>query len=305
MRDFIKLVCLLSSALLMSACEINGLGGDGGLFGDFTGDGGVIDNAQSCTDVCSKVQACDNANPPAVQFFGSEGSSGVDGLDCAANCISPDSARYGYSSCQQKCIKGVSCAQINDCWKTSSDSYKKYCLAGRTVPPVVDTETQPAPDNNTTTGSEVADDLTEDPGLADAILDSDLPINVGNEPPVIFGLYKAIGTIDESSNARPVGAPINTQICFWGQETLVSGTAVSYCEYNVPGVASAPVTGDPENFTIYLTFEGMATILFSGQIESSGDVKEAEALVTYSYGMGIWEHSVTQWERLGDCGGCP
>ncbi len=294
------LTALLAMGLL-TACDLDSLTGDGGLLG---GDGGIVGIATTCNNVCQKVQSCSGAKPPVPQSFGNQGSSGSAGIDCAANCIAPDRARYGYSDCQLECLQGSSCGAINECWNSRSEGFAQYCLASREPPPpIAPPEDQEPPENETNTGSEAADELTEDPAVAVAINDGEQPVNVGNEPPIIQGLYTAVGSIDEASNARPVGSVINTKLCFWGQDTLSTGTTVSYCEHNVPGESSAPVTGTGDAFTIYLEFPGMSTILFSGSSGANG-VESAEALVVYSYGIDVWEHSLTEWERIGDCTGC-
>lgn len=265
-----------------------------------------VANLEECTDVCTKVDQC-GASPPEATFGSlGTGSSGSAGLDCAANCTNPDEAVFsGYSDCQMECILGVECDEVDRCWNTNSEVYAEYCLGGRELEDVAPGEGDAQPDNGTNTGSQQADDLVDDPAVEAAVQDDDFDVNYGDSPPQIGGLYKVSGSIDESSNARPEGSPIETQICFWQQESLQGGAEVKYCEHGVPGEASAPITGDGSDFTVFFEYPDQATILFSGAVSGDGSVTAAEALVVYLHGMDIWEHSNTDWTPMGECSGCP
>jgi hypothetical protein len=263
-------------------------------------------NVEQCTDVCSKVDQC-GANPPAATFGAlGTGTSGSAGLDCAANCTDAENAVFsGYADCQMTCILESECGDIDACWNTNSAVYAQFCLADRDLPEVKPGTDDPVPGNGSNTGSTGADDLVDDPAVEAAVEGDDFDVNYGDAPPQIGGLYKVSGSIDESSNARPEGSPIETQICFWEQESLQNGTEIKYCEYGVPGVATAPVIGDGSDFTVFLEYPEQATILFSGAVNGDASVTGAEALVVYLHGMDIWEHSNTNWEPMGECSGCP
>ena len=261
------------------------------------------DEIAECADVCSRVDEC-GAEPPPVSFGSFTEGSGVEALDCAANCVQDDRALYGYSDCQIECLQNAPCGQIQDCWKAKSDTYAEYCLADREIPPVEPDPEDPEPENGSKSGSEKADDLLEDPSSEVAVDESDFDVNFGDNPPDITGLYRVKGNIDESANARPPGSVIDTTVCFWGQESLASGAETSYCEYNVPGDASAPVTGSGDEFTIFLEYPGAATLLFSGRVGQDGTIAEAETLVVYTHAVDVWEHSVTDWEHQGECDVC-
>jgi hypothetical protein len=164
----------------------------------------------------------------------------------------------------------------------------------------------PVIDNGSVTGSEEIDNLVEDPSINEAIDESDTPINFGENPPSIVGLYRAQGQIDRAENARPVGSEINTQLCFQGTESLSGGTVINYCERGRPGVGRAPIIGEGQDFTVFFELDGVdVTIAFSGSIDESNNVPAAEALVTYTHGQGIWEHSVTQWSQESNECSCP
>jgi hypothetical protein len=260
------------------------------------------DNAGECVSVCDKVNEC-GAEPPKAEFGGFSQSSGSGAVDCAANCVQEDRAFYGYSDCQMTCIQEASCDKVQDCWKAKSDTFARFCLDGRETVPV-EPEPGEEPENDTNTGSEDADELVKDPATEIAIEEGDFDMNLGDDPPDITGLYHAVGSIDTSENARPPGSGIDTMLCFWGQEKLATGPETNYCEYYVPGQAAAPVTGSGDDFTIYLEYPDVATLLFSGTVDGQGKVAEAETLVVYTYGVDIWEHSNTSWSHEGDCNSC-
>jgi len=199
---------------------------------------------------------------------------------------------------------------MDQCWDVSSDLYAQYCLDGRQTPPVAPGESDPQPSNGTTTGNATADDIVDNPAVEAAVegaganAGGDFVVNYGDTPPEINGHYKAVGTIDESSNARPVGSPINTTLCFWDPVAGEEGTDINYCEDFVPGSDRAPMTGSGDNFTIYLQYDNQATILFSGTVDTDGNPTNVEALVVYLHGVDIWELSHTDWEYDGVCDSC-
>jgi len=264
-----------------------------------------VANVEQCTDVCTKVDQC-GANPPEATFGNlGTGSSGVAGIDCAANCVDPENRVFtGYADCQMDCIIGAECGEVNDCWNTGSAIYAEFCLAGRELEDVRPGTDDPAPSNGSNTGSTSADEVVDDPAVEAAVEDGGYDVNFGDNPPTIGGLYQVSGQIDEASNARPPGSPIETQICFWGQESLQGGSEVQYCEYGVPGTAKAPIIGDGSDFTVFLEYPEIATILFSGAVNQDATVSDAEALVVYLHGLDIWELSHTSWTPMGECGGC-
>ncbi len=312
------LITLLSCVGLF-ACDLSALTGDGGLLSELTGDGGIIseivDVVQTCGTVCAKIEQCDVSPPKAKLTLGNTGNGQVDEIfsnditACATNCAAPNHEKYGYSDCQIACIKGESCGKVDDCWDLSSSAYAKYCKP--TIKPIPGVNNQNATggmmtggsmneitiDNNTATGNEDVDRLIEQPAVNNAIVESDTPVNVGDTPPKLAGHYSVMGSIDRASNARPEGSPINTGICFADTEETLTGTYVTYCEDGVPGIGRAPIVGNANKFSVFFEINGApVTILFSGEI--SGDdssVPAAEALVTYTYGLDIWEHSVTGW----------
>jgi len=283
-----------ATSLLFMGCT-DGLKGvlDSGLNAD-------LNNAVECVDVCAKIEVCgDEVSPPTPSLGDWNADFGSGGLDCAANCVQPDRAYYGYSDCQLDCLMAEDCSSMNSCWDVSSAEYAEYCLQGVETTPVT------GENGETSSGSDAADQILGNPAVQEGVENGGTEINFGNNPPEIRGFYEVIGSIDQSMNARPEGSPINTSICFWGQESLNSGTLVNYCETAVPGdVSSIPVTGSGNDFTIYLEYPYQATILFSGSVDASGDVQQAEALVVYLHGMDIWEHSVTSWTHQGSCSGC-
>ncbi len=312
------LITLLSCVGLF-ACDLSGLTGDGGLLDDLTGDGGlvndIIDTAQTCITVCGKVEQCD-ATPPKAQFNLGTSNGEVNELlnnditACASNCAAPNRAKFGYSDCQISCIKGESCSNVEACWDSSSSAYKKYCNPEIKPIPGVNNQNSTGGtmssggamneitiENDTNTGNEDVDRLIEEPAVNNAIVDSETPVNVGDTPPKLTGHYSVMGTIDRASNARPTNSPINTGICFADTEETLTGTYVTYCEDGVPGIGRAPIVGNANKFSVFFEIDGApVTILFSGEINADdSSVPAAEALVTYTYGLDIWEHSVTGW----------
>ena len=267
----------------------------------------VVDNAEGCSAACLQVQDCD-AQPPSPEF-GSIGavSSGEGGLDCAASCSADDRELRGYSDCQLECIVAVQCGKVEDCWKPKSETYAKYCLADRDIPDVEPPADDPAPGNGTNTGNEQVDEIVEDPAVAIAVdeaKDEGFEINYGDSPPQLVGKFDVSGQIDSSSNARPVGSPIQTSICFWDYTEAPGGIRVSYCEDNVPGEDTAPLTGTNDAFTVFFEFPGQATILFSGSMNPDGTLTQVEALVVYTYTTDAWELSHTNWTPVGTCDSC-
>jgi hypothetical protein len=267
----------------------------------------ALDNAAVCSDACLQVQDCD-AEPPTPEF-GSIGavSSGEGGLDCAASCTADDRELRGYSDCQIECINNVECGQIQDCWKPRSDTYAQFCLQGVEVPDLQPPDDEPAPGNGTNTGNQQVDDIVEDPAVAIAVDDAEdegFELNYGDTPPTLEGRFQVSGTIDATSNARPVGSPIETTICFWNYEATGGGVQVSYCEDGVPGQDTAPLTGSGDAFTAYFDFPGQATIMFSGSMNGDGTLSQVEALVVYTYATDVWELSHTDWQPIGTCNSC-
>lgn len=264
-----------------------------------------VETLEECSEVCGKVDEC-GANPPDAVFGNlGTGSTGSAGLDCAANCVDEENRVFlGYADCQIECIIGAECGAVNDCWNTSSATYATYCLADRDLPDVAPDSEDPQPSNGSNTGSTDADEIVEDPAVEAAVDEAGSDVNYGDNPPTVGGLYQVSGAIDDAMNARPIGSPIETQICFWDQSQLAGGSEVNYCEFGVPGTASAPVIGDGADFTVFLTYDELATILFSGAVNGDGSIDNAEATVVYLHGIDIWELSYTDWSPQGDCSGC-
>lgn len=263
---------------------------------DATGNDALV-----CAEVCTKVEECGNLTPPTPEIpgLGSDGS-GSAGLDCAANCVAPDAAFYGYADCQVECLQGESCGTMQDCWDATTDVFAQYC--GGDAPPVgSDGE---APDNGTQTGSSGADDAVSNPAVEEAVEGSDFVVNTGANPPNLEGLFNVYGEIYESSNARPPGSTIGTELCFHNLVNSSSDITVDYCEYGVPGIVSAPITGEGNDFTMYFVYPQQATILFSGTLADDGaTVSAAEALVVYTYTIDTWEKSSTDWTLTEACDG--
>jgi hypothetical protein len=266
---------------------------------DLFGDGGVVEDVLECPNVCSKIEAC-NAEPPALR-------AGVWGDDvgdndlaaCAGNCAQTETRhRFGYADCQIRCINTVDCDAVQDCWKANSEIYGRFCSVPDNTPVAPPEEQDAGIDNGSTTGSDEVDDLVEDPAINVAIDESDTIIHFGDDPPTLTGHYAVQGEIDRSNNARPAGNPIRTGICFvGGGMSTPEGPVVQYCEDGQPGVANAPIVGNNNAFTLFLEIQGApVTILFSGEVEEDLSVPAVEALVTYTYAVSMWEHSVTAWE---------
>jgi hypothetical protein len=285
---------MLALALIPMSCdEVKGL---------------VDEGLAQCTDACTKVQEC-SASPPAPEF-GALGaaSSGEGGIDCAVGCTADDRELHGYSDCQIQCIVESDCGVVNDCWAPKSETYATFCLADRDIPEVAPDPAEPPPSNGSQSGSDEADDIIDDPAVAIAVdeaEDEGFTIHFGDQPPELVGRFRVSGTIDESSNARPEGSPIETSICFFDYDpTAPGGTVVSYCEDGVPGQDSAPLTGTNDAFTAYFEYDGQATVLFSGSLNEDGTASQVEALVVYTYATDVWELSHTDWEPAGDCTSC-
>ena len=259
------------------------------------------EKALECGDVCAKVDECGATPPsPALEGLYEGEGSGVAALDCAANCVQPDAAFYGYSDCQIECILNEECGGVQSCWDATSDVYASYCLKGVETPDIEQSEGG-TPSNGTNTGSAGADELTDNPAVEGSVDGSGFVVNTGDTPPNIAGLYGASGEIDESSNARPVGSAIRTNLCFFDQQAAADGVTTKYCEQGVPGIPEAPITGSGDAFTMYFDY-GSATVLFSGTVDEAGNMtSDVEALVVYLHGTDIWEHSFTTWSLDGEC----
>ena len=259
------------------------------------------EKAAECTDVCGKVEECGATPPVPGGLFGDAGSTGNAAADCAANCIQEQSNKFGYADCQVDCLLNVECGQMNDCWDATSDVFDQYC-GGNTAPVVPDESSAGEIENGTNTGSAAADEAVDNAAVEGSVENSDFVVNYGDNPPQIAGLFDVAGSIDDSSNARGPGAQILTQLCFHNQQAGSSGTTTDYCESGVPGIVSAPITGEGNAFTMYFTYPGQATILFSGNTDDSGAITgDVEALVVYLYSTDVWEHSFTGWTNAGDC----
>jgi len=260
----------------------------------------AAEKAQECADVCTLVEEC-GANPPAPGgLFGDTSGTGNAAADCAANCIQPDSNKYGYADCQVECLLAVECGQMNDCWDATSDVFDQYC-GGNTTPVAPDESSAGNVGNGTTTGSAAADEAVDNPAVEGSVEGSGFVVNYGDNPPEVAGLFDVNGSIDTSSNARSPGATIATALCFHNQAAGADGWTTDYCEEAVPGIVSAPIIGSGNDFTMFFTYPGQATILFSGSTDGSGTIENVEALVVYLYSTDVWEHSFTNWQNQGDC----
>ena len=259
------------------------------------------EKALRCADVCTKVEECGSLNPPTPEIPGvGSGESGSAGLDCGANCIQPDASFYGYADCQLDCLEAESCGTMQDCWDATTDVFAQYCSGDA---PAVGSDSD-TPDNGTATGSSGADEAVDNPAVEEAVDGSDFVVNTGDSPPSLEGLFNVSGEIYESSNARPVGSRIQTELCFHNPQNSGSDISIDYCEYGVPGVVSAPITGSGNDFTMYFVYPGQATILFSGTMADDGTtVSGAEALVVYTYTIDTWEQSSTDWSFVEACDG--
>ncbi len=274
--------------------------------------GALEDLAGECADVCTRIGECEGeVNAPEPQLPGDLGLEGIDLPDiaaCVTNCADATNREFnGYADCQIECIVGVGeCGDINDCWDVTSDTYAEYCLVDRDTTAVTDDDAEV--DNGTTSGSLKADVVVTNPAVEESVDESGTVIHFGTEPTKeIAKLWSASGTIDSSSNARDPGSPINTNLCFFDMDETSEGWEVSYCEVGVldddgePLTDTAPITGnDDGGWTIYLEFDGVGSIIFSGILaEEATTMEEVDALVTYYHGMDIWEHSSTSWSTDG------
>jgi hypothetical protein len=261
------------------------------------------EKAARCADLCVKVEECGTLTPPAANIPGvtDGGGTGNAAADCGVNCVQPDSAFYGYADCQLDCLESESCGSMQDCWDATTDVFANYCGGDA---PEVGAEAGSEPDNGTNTGSAGADAAVDNPAVEEAVDGSDFVVNTGSNPPALEGLFNVYGEIYESSNARPVGSAIGTELCFHNLVNGGSDITVDYCEYGVPGIVSAPITGEGSEFTMYFVYEGQATILFSGSVSDDGSsVTAAEALVVYTYTVDSWEKSSTDWTLEAACDG--
>ena len=271
-----------------------------------------LDEALMCAPACDNIQTCgDEVTPPTMDLGLGDIDLGVEApslVDCAVNCTSDDRVTLGYSNCQIECIESEACGDINGCWNVTSDVYARYCSVD--TPPIeaAATESGDAPEvaSGTVSGSSQADTIMDNPAVEASVDGSETPIFFGSSPPLLEGGWSATGAIDRASNARPAGSPINTEICFYNQGTASDGSPeVSYCEKNNPMTATAPITGDGSDWTLYLEFAPTGSIIFSGSMEEgASSMADVDALVTYYHGLEIWEHSFTDWTRNGDCS-CP
>jgi hypothetical protein len=283
---------------MLSACDEVKSALDSGLLDD------LEDLVVTCGEACVVIQDCgDDVTPPEISL--PVGGAGLDVeapalVDCAANCASPHRVKLGYSNCQIECIKDSECGQINDCWNVTSDRYANFCDVD-TTPIEPSEEDADAIDNDTTTGSAAVDDITSNPAIEESVGESGTILHFGDDPPAgIANKWAAVGTIDESSNARPTGSPINTTLCFYDMTETSEGWEVSYCEQGSPLTASAPITGEGDGWSIFLEFPGTGSIIFSGELtEGASSMGDVDALVTYYHGMEIWEHSATDWTSTG------
>ncbi len=260
------------------------------------------DKLAECGEVCSKVEECGNLSPPTPEIPGLDGggSTGSAGADCAANCAQPDASFYGYADCQVECLQKEDCGTMQGCWDATTDVFAKYC--GGDAPPVGEGSEDPG--NGTQTGSSGADDAVSNPAVEEAVDGSDFVVNTGSTPPSLEGLFSVSGEIYESNNARPVGSRIATELCFHNLANGGSDITIDYCEYGVPGIVSAPITGSGNDFTMYFVYPQQATILFSGSVSDDGtSVTGAEALVVYTYTIDTWEKSSTDWNLEAACDG--
>lgn len=261
------------------------------------------EKAARCADLCTKVEECGTLSPPAAQLpvdtdteIPSNGA-----VDCGVNCVQPDSAFYGYADCQLDCLESEACGGMQDCWDATTDTFAKYCSGDA---PEVTAEAGSEPSNGTNTGSAGADSAVDNPAVEEAVEGAGFVVNTGDDPPDLSGVWNVYGTIDESSNARPVGSTIGTELCFHNLTASSSDITIDYCEYGVPGIVSAPITGTGNDFTMYFVYDGQATILFNGTLSDDGaTVDAAEALVVYTYTIDTWEHSFTDWTLQGACDG--
>lgn len=258
------------------------------------------DKVVECSEVCSLVETCEATPPsPAGVFGDTVGTTGNAAADCAVNCVQEESKRYGYADCQVACLSNEDCENMNDCWDASSKVFEEYC--GGSSAPVAPADGAAENSNGTTTGSAEADSLVDNAAVESSVDGSDFVVNYGENPPMVSGRFSVSGGIDASSNARPPGSTIATELCFHNQEESATGWITDYFEYNVPGILSSPITGEGNAFTMYFEYPGQATVLFSGTTDDAGNVQDAEALVVYLHSTDVWEHSFTDWTVGGDC----
>ena len=265
-----------------------------------------------CSDVCTRISECeaevDAPEPQLPGELGFEGYELTEAAACVTNCVDEVNRTFnGYSDCQIECILGVDeCGDVNACWDVSSEAYAEFCLVDRESTPVTD---DGEVDNDTTTGSAVADLVVSNPAVEIAVEESGTLIHFGDAPPKeIATLWKAEGVIDSSSNARETGSPINSELCFFDMDETDTGWQISYCEVGVVGsdgeplTDTAPITGTEDGeWTIYLEFDSVGSIIFSGMLEEEAtSMEDVDALVTYYHGLDIWEHSTTSWETEGE-----
>jgi hypothetical protein len=73
--------------------------------------------------------------------------------------------------------------------------------------------------NSKKSGFNSPDEFLENPSIKNAIVESDIPIYQGTNPPVLSGIYTAAGSvIDVSANASELyGSPINSLITLYNQ----------------------------------------------------------------------------------------
>jgi hypothetical protein len=266
----------------------------------------VAGAALTCGAACENIQSCDGqVSPPTMDLGFGDVDLGVEApslVDCAVNCSSDSRVTLGYSDCQIECIESESCGNINSCWDVTSDVYASYCpVEDKPVEPAPVPEGEPEPEiaEGTTSGSEEADGIIENPAVEESVEASGTDIFFGSDPFDISGKWLAVGEIDDARNARPIGNPINTDLCFHSLDTSdPANPQISYCERGTPPQDTAPITGSGDNWSIFLEFPGTGSIIFSGTVNEDGEsMNEVDALVTYYHGLDIWEHSFTDWDR--------
>jgi hypothetical protein len=279
------------------------------------------DAALVCGEACANIEYCsDDVTPPSMDLGIGDVDLGVEApaaVDCAVNCAGEDRVTLGYSDCQIDCITSEACGKINDCWDVTSSVYANHCpvdtvpVESAEPPPADPADTAAPPPEveiaeGTESGSSEADSILDNPAVEESVEESGTDIFFGSTPPNLEGKWTAKGEIDISSNARPAGSPINTEICFYDQEILADGSPqLSYCERGNPATATAPLTGTGGGWSMFLEFPGTGSIIFSGvREEGTASMAEVDALVTYYHGLEIWEHSLTAWEQIDVCS-CP
>ncbi len=300
-RWIVLFATILAIPVVDACTSKSGSSDDSGVSGAESGlpDGPPDGNdVQVCANVCVKVEECGNLTPPSplIPGFSSEGS-GSAGLDCAANCVAPDAAFYGYADCQTECLLEESCSTMQDCWDATTNVFASYCGGDA---PSIGSESN----NGTRTVSSRADVAVSNPAIEEAVEASDFGVSTGSTPPDLNGLFNISGEIYESSNARPVGSRIGTELCFHNLTNSGADITIDFCEYGVPGIVSIPITGEGQDFTMYFVYPQQATILFSGTLSGDGaSVSGAEALVVYTYSIDSWEKSSIDWGLVEACDG--